>query len=71
MIKIKTNKTTMNPLSEMGECAAYCYGMEDKPNRFINIAKRCLAENHGRVTEFVNIEMEISGYSAKVIRELK
>lgn len=67
---IKITEFTQSPLSTMGNKAAYCYGMEDKPKRFRKIAERCLEEGHGRVTEFATIDLEISGYSAKVIREL-
>lgn len=67
---ITIREYTKSPLTHMGSVAAYCYGMEDKVSRFKNIAKRCLKENHGRVSEFATIEMEIDGYSAKVIREL-
>ncbi|MGL5576755.1 MAG: FAD-dependent thymidylate synthase [Sarcina sp.] len=68
-IRIKES-TTKQPLTVIGESAAYCYGMEDKPKRFVPIAKRCLEEGHGRVGEFANVEIELDGYSAKVIREL-
>lgn len=68
MINIK--EFTPMPLTTIGGNAAYCYGMEDKTNRFRKIAERCLKEGHGRVSEFAEVTIEISGYSAKVIREL-
>lgn len=34
-------------------------------------AIECIDSNHGRVLEFVNIEMVISGYSARVMREFE
>lgn len=67
---IRITNYTEKPLTTMGNKAAYCYGMEDKVSRFRKIAERCLAEGHGRVSEFATIDFEISGYSAKVIREL-
>jgi thymidylate synthase (FAD) len=66
---IKILKYTDNPLSFMGKVAGECYG-QDNPKRFKNIAKRCLEEGHGRVGEFADVTIKISGYSAKVIREL-
>ncbi|MGL6131949.1 MAG: hypothetical protein ACRCZ9_10085 [Fusobacteriaceae bacterium] len=68
---IKIRNYTQLPLTHIGNVAAYCYGMEDKKNRFRKIAERCLLEGHHRVTEFADLEIEIDGYSAKVIRELK
>lgn len=66
---IKVLQYTGSPLSVMGGIAGECYG-QDNPNRFKNIAKRCLEEGHGRVSEFADVTIKISGYSAKVIREL-
>lgn len=66
---IKILGITENPLSTMGELAGICYG-QDNPKRFAGIAKRCLAEGHGRVSEFVEVTLVLDGYSAKVIREL-
>lgn len=66
---IKILNATNNPLTVMGGVAGICYGSTN-PKSFPRIAKRCLAENHGRVSEFADITIQISGYSAKVIREL-
>ena len=62
--------TTRNPISLMGERAGVCWGSD------ISDAKKnykrgldCLSSGHGRVLEFVNVEMVLSGYSARVIRE--
>lgn len=68
MVKIKAY--TKQPLTHIGGNAAFCYGMEDKVKRFSKIAQRCLKENHGRVLEFADIELLLSGKSAKVFREL-
>jgi len=62
--------TTKNPLSLMGERAGICWGSDitDQEKNY----KRgldCLVSGHGRVLEFVNIEMALDGYSARVIRE--
>lgn len=66
---IKVLKYTEKPLSFMGEVAGICYGTTN-PKAFTRIAKRCLEEGHGRVSEFADVVLAIDGYSAKVIREL-
>lgn len=66
---IKILNYTNNPLTTMGEIAGICYD-QTNPKRFANIAKRCLSEGHGRVSEFADITLEIEGYSAKMVREL-
>ena len=63
-------ETTKDPISLMGRRAGVCWGgnVEDADKNY----KRgldCIKSNHGRVLEFVNIEMVIDGYSARVIRE--
>lgn len=67
MIKIK--QFTKNPLTTMGEMAGYCYDTTN-PKAFKRIGMACMKEGHHRVTEFADVTMEISGYSAKVVREL-
>ena len=68
-MKIKILKFDENPLTLIGGVSGLCYGATN-PKRFRAIAERCLKEGHGRVLEFTDITMEISGVSAKVIREL-
>ena len=63
-------ETTRNPISLMGQRAGVCWGADitDKEKNF----KRgldCLTSGHGRVMEYVNVEMVLDGYSARVIRE--
>ena len=62
--------TTKNPRTVMGERAGVCYGA-DIFNTEKNYARGldCLQSQHGRVLEFVNVEMIIEGYSSRVIRE--
>ena len=69
MIKI-LSETTKNPISLMGERAGVCWGADiaDREKNF----KRgldCINSGHHRVMEYVNVEMIIDGYSARVIRE--
>ena len=63
-------ETTKNPISLIGERAGVCwnantYDAEKNYKRGMD----CILANHGRTLEFVNVEMIIDGYSAKVIRE--
>lgn len=63
-------ETTKNPISLMGERAGICWG-GDITDREKNYKRGlgCLTSGHGRVMEYVNVEMVLSGYSARVIRE--
>ena len=63
-------ETTKNPITLIGERAGVCWGADisDQEKNY----KRgidCILSNHGRTLEYVNIEMIIDGYSARVIRE--
>jgi thymidylate synthase (FAD) len=63
-------ETTKNPISLIGERAGICWGADttDKAKNY----KRgldCIKANHGRTLEYVNVEMVLDGYSARVIRE--
>ncbi len=62
--------TTKNPISLMGERAGVCWGSDiTDPKKNYRRGQDCLESGHGRVLEFVNIEMVLDGYSARVIRE--
>ena len=63
-------ETTKNPITLMGERAGICWGsdLSDEEKNY----KRgldCLSSGHGRVLEYVNVELILDGYSARVIRE--
>ena len=63
-------ETTRNPITLMGERAGVCWGanIEDGEKNY----KRgldCLKSGHGRVMEYVDVELILDGYSARVIRE--
>ena len=63
-------ETTKYPITLMGKRAGVCWGADITDD--IRNYKRgldCLKSGHGRVMEYVNVEMIISGYSARVIRE--
>ena len=62
--------TTRKPITLIGERAGVCWGAD------ITDAKQnykrgldCIQSGHGRTLEFVNVEMILDGYSARVIRE--
>jgi thymidylate synthase (FAD) len=62
---------TQNPLSHIGRIAGICWNSdvstsEKNKKRAIN----CINNEHGRVMEYVDIEIVISEYSARMIREL-
>lgn len=63
-------ETTKNPITLMGARAGICWGA-DVSNNEKNYKRGldCIKSGHGRVMEYVNVEMIIDGYSAKVLRE--
>lgn len=63
-------ETTKNPITLIGKRAGVCWGADiadDQKNYARGID--CIESNHGRTLEFANIEMVLTGYSARVIRE--
>ncbi|MBR6381104.1 MAG: FAD-dependent thymidylate synthase [Lachnospiraceae bacterium] len=63
-------ETTRNPITLMGQRAGVCWGADitDGAKNY----KRgldCIISGHHRVMEYVNVEMILDGYSARVIRE--
>ncbi len=63
---IKVLNYTKKPLTLMGQCASSCWN--SNPSSQIGID--CIESNHGRVLEYPDVIVEISGYSARVIREI-
>ena len=63
-------ETTIKPITLMGERAGVCWGA-DITNEAKNYRRGldCINSGHHRVMEYVNVEMIIEGYSARVIRE--
>ena len=63
-------ETTKNPITLMGARAGVCWGADTADNeKNYNRGLDCIKSGHGRVMEYVNVEMIIDGYSARVIRE--
>lgn len=63
-------ETTKNPISLIGQRAGVCWNADTSDSaKNYKRGMDCILANHGRTLEFVNVEMIIDGYSAKVIRE--
>lgn len=63
-------ETTKNPITLIGERAGICWDADTSdPKKNYLRGLDCIQSGHGRTWEFVNIEMVIEGYSARVIRE--
>ena len=63
-------ETTKNPISLIGERAGVCWNADTSDSaKNYKRGMDCILANHGRTLEFVNVEMIIDGYSARVIRE--
>ena len=63
-------ETTKNPLTLIGERAGVCWGADTgSPEKNRKRGVDCIESGHGRTLEFVNVEMVLDGYSARVIRE--
>lgn len=64
------SETTKNPITLMGERAGICWGADiSDAEKNYQRGLDCIKSGHGRVMEYVNVEMVIDGYSARVIRE--
>lgn len=63
-------ETTQDPISLIGRRAGICWGSDiSEPSKNYKRGLDCINSDHGRALEFVNIEVVLSGYSARVIRE--
>ena len=65
-------ETTENPVTLMGKRAGVCQNADisdDSKNYMRGLD--CIRSGHGRVMEYVNVEMVLDGYSARVIRDRK
>lgn len=63
-------ETTTDPITLIGRRAGVCWGgdVEDEEKNYKR-GMDCILANHGRTLEYVNVEMILDGYSARVIRE--
>lgn len=63
-------ETTKTPITLMGERAGICWGADiTDGERNYKRGLECIRSGHHRVMEYVNVEMILDGYSARVIRE--
>lgn len=63
--------TTDIPITMIGEYAGECWGANTKDHeKNYQRGLDCIKCNHGRTMEFPQVYMKITGYSARVIREL-
>ena len=63
-------ETTKNPITLMGSRAGICWNANISDNeKNYKRGLDCIKSGHGRVMEYVNVEMIIDGYSGKTIRE--
>lgn len=63
-------ETTKNPITLIGERAGICWGADiTDAEKNYKRGLDCIKSNHGRTLEYVNVEMVLDGYSARVIRE--
>ncbi len=63
-------ETTKKPITLMGQRAGVCWGADiNDADKNYKRGLDCVKSGHHRVMEYVNIEMVIDGYSARVIRE--
>lgn len=63
-------ETTKSPITLMGERAGICWGADiTDGGKNYRRGLECIRSGHHRVMEYVNVEMILEGYSARVIRE--
>ena len=63
-------ETTKNPITLIGKRAGVWWGADISDNeKNYKRGMECIMAQHGRTLEYVNVEMIIDGYSARVIRE--
>lgn len=63
---VKVIDYTKKPLTNMGIAAATCWNSNPSPR----IGVSCIESGHHRVLEYADVTVEISGYSARAIRQL-
>ena len=63
-------ETTKNPITIIGQRAGVCWGADTTDaEKNYKRGLDCIESGHGRTLEFVNVEILIDGYSARVMRE--
>lgn len=63
-------ETTKAPITLIGMRAGVCWGGDTQDaEKNYKRGMDCILSNHGRTLEYVNVELILDGYSARVIRE--
>lgn len=63
-------ETSKNPITLIGKRAGVCWNGDITDNeKNYKRGMDCILSNHGRTLEYVNVELVLDGYSARVIRE--
>ena len=63
-------ETSEKPITLIGARAGVCWGADvSDPEKNYKRGLDCIRSGHGRTFEFVNVELVLDGYSARVIRE--
>ena len=63
-------ETTRKPITLIGKRAGICWGADiSNDEKNYKRGLECINNNHGRTFEFVNVEVVLDGWSARVIRE--
>lgn len=63
-------ETTLKPITLIGQRAGVCWGADiTDADKNYKRGLDCIESGHGRTLEYVNVEMVLDGYSARVIRE--
>ena len=62
--------TTKNPITKIGQMAGVCWGADTSDTeKNYRRGLDCIESGHGRTLEFVNVELILDGFSARVVRE--
>ena len=63
-------ETTKNPITLIGQRAGICWNADTSDaEKNYRRGWDCITSGHGRTLEYVNVELLIDGYSARVMRE--
>lgn len=63
-------ETTRHPITLIGQRAGICWGADTSDaEKNYRRGWDCITSGHGRTLEYVNVELLIDGYSARVMRE--
>ena len=68
---IKVLNATEKPITFMGKVAGVCYNSDiENADKNYKRGLKNIKDNHGRVMEYVDIVIEVDGYSARTVRQI-